>query len=172
MQLKYSMKRAALVVGIPALVSITAVAQENRSEISIRAREFSRRTRQAMAYSNVRTRRADFRLATGTTSIVGLRPRRTMANHRNTRLDKHCATIGNDAGMQAVGNYRGGRMLFLGLGTGLGSAMIVDGVLEPMELARLPYITRHKNGRTVKTTSATPPLSGEEGKSGLRACST
>lgn len=50
----------------------------------------------------------------------------------------------NDAAMQALGSYEGGRMLFLGLGTGLGSALIVDGVLEPMELAHLPY----KNGRT------------------------
>ena len=50
----------------------------------------------------------------------------------------------NDAAMQAWGSYRGGRMLFLGLGTGLGSAMIIDGVLEPMELAHLPY----KKGRT------------------------
>src|SRR5262245_42144353 len=40
----------------------------------------------------------------------------------------------NDAAMQALGGYEGGRMLFLGLGTGLGSAMIVDGVVEPMEL--------------------------------------
>ena len=45
----------------------------------------------------------------------------------------------NDAAMQARGSYEGGRMLFLGLGFGLGSAMIVDGVLEPMELAHLPY---------------------------------
>lgn len=45
----------------------------------------------------------------------------------------------NDAAMQAIGSYKGGRMLFLGLGTGLGSAMIVDGVIEPMELAHLPY---------------------------------
>jgi polyphosphate glucokinase len=50
----------------------------------------------------------------------------------------------NDAAMQAVGSYEGGRMLFLGLGTGLGSAMIVDGIVAPMELAHLPY----KNGRT------------------------
>lgn len=50
----------------------------------------------------------------------------------------------NDAAMQALGSYRKGRMLFLGLGTGLGSAMIVDGVLQPMELAHLPY----KKGRT------------------------
>jgi polyphosphate glucokinase len=45
----------------------------------------------------------------------------------------------NDAAMQALGSYRGGRMLFLGLGTGLGSALVIDGVLEPMELAHLPY---------------------------------
>lgn len=45
----------------------------------------------------------------------------------------------NDALMQALGGYRGGRMLFLGLGTGLGSAMIADGELEPMELGHLPY---------------------------------
>jgi polyphosphate glucokinase len=50
----------------------------------------------------------------------------------------------NDAAMQALGSYRGRRMLFLGLGTGLGSALIVDGVVEPMELAHLPY----KKGRT------------------------
>jgi len=48
----------------------------------------------------------------------------------------------NDAAMQALGSYNGGRMLFLGLGTGLGSALIVDGVLEPMELAHLPYKKR------------------------------
>jgi polyphosphate glucokinase len=45
----------------------------------------------------------------------------------------------NDAAMQALGSYRGGKMLFLGLGTGLGSTMIVDGILEPMELGHLPY---------------------------------
>jgi polyphosphate glucokinase len=45
----------------------------------------------------------------------------------------------NDAAMQALGSYRGGRMLFLGLGTGLGSALIVDGIVEPMELGHLPY---------------------------------
>jgi polyphosphate glucokinase len=50
----------------------------------------------------------------------------------------------NDAAMQALGSYKGGRMLFLGLGTGLGSAVIVDGAIEPMELAHLPY----KKGRT------------------------
>jgi hypothetical protein len=45
----------------------------------------------------------------------------------------------NDAAMQALGSYEGGRMLFLGLGTGLGSALIVDGVIAPLELAHLPY---------------------------------
>lgn len=50
----------------------------------------------------------------------------------------------NDAAMQALGSYSGGRMLFLGLGTGLGSAMIIDGALESMELGHLPY----KKGRT------------------------
>jgi polyphosphate glucokinase len=50
----------------------------------------------------------------------------------------------NDAVMQALGSYKGGRMLFLGLGTGMGSAMIIDGVIEPMELAHLPY----KNNKT------------------------
>ena len=50
----------------------------------------------------------------------------------------------NDAAMQAIGSYEGGRMLFLGLGTGLGSALIVDGVVEPMELAHLPF----KKGRS------------------------
>ncbi|WP_224702675.1 ROK family protein [Devosia aquimaris] len=52
--------------------------------------------------------------------------------------------IVNDALMQALGSYDGGRMLFLGLGTGLGAAMIVDGIAEPMELAHLPY----KKGKT------------------------
>jgi polyphosphate glucokinase len=50
----------------------------------------------------------------------------------------------NDAAMQALGSYQGGRMLFLGLGTGLGAAMILDGVTTPLELAHLPY----KNKRT------------------------
>jgi polyphosphate glucokinase len=50
----------------------------------------------------------------------------------------------NDAAMQAIGSYQGGRMLFLGLGTGLGSAMIVDGVVEAMEIAHLNY----KKGKT------------------------
>jgi polyphosphate glucokinase len=45
----------------------------------------------------------------------------------------------NDAAMQAIGSYEGGKMLFLGLGTGLGSTLIVGGVVEPMELGHLPY---------------------------------
>jgi polyphosphate glucokinase len=45
----------------------------------------------------------------------------------------------NDAAMQALGSYKEGKMLFLGLGTGLGSTLIVDGVVEPMELGHLPY---------------------------------
>jgi polyphosphate glucokinase len=45
----------------------------------------------------------------------------------------------NDAAMQALGSYDGGTMLFLGLGTGLGSAMVTDGVLQPLELGHLPF---------------------------------
>jgi polyphosphate glucokinase len=56
----------------------------------------------------------------------------------------HRVRILNDAAMQALGSYRGGRMLFLGLGTGLGSALVVDGELAPLELAHLPY----RKGRT------------------------
>jgi polyphosphate glucokinase len=48
----------------------------------------------------------------------------------------------NDAALQALGSYQGGKMLFLGLGTGLGSTMIVDGIVEPMELGHLPYKKR------------------------------
>src|SRR5215831_4841900 len=49
------------------------------------------------------------------------------------------AKVVNDAVMQALGSYKQGKMLFLGLGTGLGSAMVVDGIVEPMELGHLPY---------------------------------
>lgn len=52
--------------------------------------------------------------------------------------------IVNDAAMQALGSYDGGRMLFLGLGTGLGSAMVAGGSLDSLELAHLPY----RGGRT------------------------
>jgi polyphosphate glucokinase len=50
----------------------------------------------------------------------------------------------NDAAMQAIGSYRGGRMLFLGLGTGLGATLIIDGVVEPTEIGHMPY----RHGRT------------------------
>jgi polyphosphate glucokinase len=50
----------------------------------------------------------------------------------------------NDAAMQAIGSYRGGRMLFLGLGTGLGATLIVDGIVEPTEVGHMPY----KHGKT------------------------
>jgi polyphosphate glucokinase len=55
---------------------------------------------------------------------------------------KRRVKVVNDAAMQALGSYKGGKMLFLGLGTGLGSAMIVDGIVEPMELGHLPYKKR------------------------------
>jgi polyphosphate glucokinase len=51
----------------------------------------------------------------------------------------HPTRLINDAAMQALGSYRSGKMLFLGLGTGLGSTLIADGILEPMELGHLPY---------------------------------
>lgn len=51
----------------------------------------------------------------------------------------HPVKLINDAAMQAVGSYKGGKLLFLGLGTGLGSAMILDGIVQPLELAHLPY---------------------------------
>jgi polyphosphate glucokinase len=51
----------------------------------------------------------------------------------------HPVKVVNDAAMQALGSYKGGKMLFLGLGTGLGSTMIVEGIVEPMELGHLPY---------------------------------
>ena len=50
----------------------------------------------------------------------------------------------NDAAMQAIGSYQGGRMLFLGLGTGLGAALVIDGAVEPTEIGHMPY----KHGRT------------------------
>jgi polyphosphate glucokinase len=51
-----------------------------------------------------------------------------------------CAVkVTNDAAMQALGSYKGGKLLFLGLGTGLGSTLIVEGIVEPMELGHLPY---------------------------------
>ncbi len=52
---------------------------------------------------------------------------------------KRPVKVVNDAAMQALGSYRRGKMLFLGLGTGLGSTLIADGIVEPMELGHLPY---------------------------------
>ena len=60
----------------------------------------------------------------------------------------------NDAAMQALGAYRGGRMLFIGLGTGLGTAIVANGTVEPMELAHLPY----KKGRTFEEYLGKPGL--------------
>lgn len=51
----------------------------------------------------------------------------------------HPVKVVNDAAMQALGSYRKGKMLFLGLGTGLGTALVVDGIVEPLELGHLPY---------------------------------
>ena len=60
----------------------------------------------------------------------------------------------NDAAMQALGSYERGRLLFLGLGTGLGSALVVDGIVQPLELAHLPY----RHGRTFEQYVGTPAL--------------
>jgi predicted NBD/HSP70 family sugar kinase len=62
----------------------------------------------------------------------------------------------NDAAMQALGSYEGGSMLFLGLGTGLGSAMVHDGILEPMELAHLAY----RKGKTYEDYAGLRGLEG------------
>jgi polyphosphate glucokinase len=51
----------------------------------------------------------------------------------------HPVRIINDAAMQALGSYQGGKLLFLGFGTGLGTTLIIDGIVEPMELGHLPY---------------------------------
>src|SRR5438876_301180 len=63
------------------------------------------------------------------------------------RFDAACGCpvkVINDAAMQALGSYEGGRMLFLGLGTGLGNTLILDGTIAPLELGHLPY----KKGRS------------------------
>ena len=63
----------------------------------------------------------------------------------------------NDAAMQAIGSYRGGRMLFIGLGTGLGATLVIDGVVEPTEVGHMPY----KHGRTFEE------YAGERGRERL-----
>ena len=70
----------------------------------------------------------------------------------------------NDAAMQALGSYHGGRMLFLGLGTGLGSALVIDGVLEPLELAHLPY----KHGKSFEDYLGTAALKSRGKKKWIR----
>ena len=70
----------------------------------------------------------------------------------------------NDAAMQALGNYEGGRMLFLGLGTGLGSALIADRVLVPLELGRLPV-----PGRPATRSYPEPARPATAGQAGLAA---
>ena len=86
MELKYSIQRAAVILGFLALVSLTAVAQGTDQKLASRARDFSRRIPQATAYSNVPTRREDFWLVIVTTSIVGSRPRRTTLRPQHTIL--------------------------------------------------------------------------------------
>jgi polyphosphate glucokinase len=82
--------------------------------------------------------------------------------------------IMNDAAMQALGSYRKGKMLFLGLGTGLGTALVVDGTVEPMELGHLPYKgylrrlcrqTQLGNARTKKMAEARFRYRGENDQS-------
>jgi len=60
----------------------------------------------------------------------------------------------NDAAMQALGSYHGGRMLFLGLGTGLGSALVWDNYVLPLELGDLPY----RNGSIIEDDLGKPGL--------------
>jgi polyphosphate glucokinase len=56
-----------------------------------------------------------------------------------TKAFRRPVKVVNDAAMQAIGSYKRGKMLFLGLGTGLGSTLVVDSIIEPMELSQLPY---------------------------------
>jgi predicted NBD/HSP70 family sugar kinase len=65
--------------------------------------------------------------------------RATCQNSVGAANFKRPTKIINDAAMQALGSYRNGKMLFLGLGTGLGLTLIANGILEPMELGHLPY---------------------------------
>src|SRR5438094_3044216 len=70
----------------------------------------------------------------------------------------------NDAAMQALGSYHGRRMLFLGLGTGLGSALVLDNYVLPLELGDLPY----RNGSIIEDTFGNPALARLGGKPGRR----
>ena len=73
----------------------------------------------------------------------------------------------NDAVMQAIGSYEGGRMLYLGLGTGLGSTMILEGTIQPMELGHLPY--RRATFEDVRRPRR--PACGSARSAGARRCS-
>ncbi len=75
--------------------------------------------------------------------------------------------IVNDALMQALGSYQGGRMLFLGLGTGLGAAMIVENVGQPMEIAHLPY----RKGKSYEHYVAEAYRKRRATRNGASACS-
>jgi len=72
---------------------------------------------------------------------------------------KRPVKVVNDAAMQALGSYKRGKMLFLGLGTGLGSTVIVDGIVEPMELSHLPY-KRDAGPATMRMRSSAAFVSG------------
>ena len=74
----------------------------------------------------------------------------------------------NDAAMQALGGYQGGRMLFLGLGTGLGNTLIVDNVVVGMELGHLPY----RKNKSFEDYVGVAGLERRAGRSGRRRCST
>jgi polyphosphate glucokinase len=73
----------------------------------------------------------------------------------------------NDAAMQALGSYEGGKMLFIGLGTGVGSALVANGFVQPMELGHLPY-----KGRRSRITPATPPWRREAKNAGTATLQT
>src|SRR5271167_296244 len=79
MESKCSIKRTTMIVGIIAIVSISAVAQENRSEISIQGTGFFTKDTDGMGFSNTLPTRADFWLAIATTLTAGSQPRRTTA---------------------------------------------------------------------------------------------
>ena len=127
-------------------VKILATGQQDPSEVRIRAVVDGRADglRGAEGRGGLEVRRGVDRLpGPGPSRPAGCRNRTTSAPGW-VGFDFEAAfgcpvKLINDAAMQALGSYKGGKMLFLGLGTGLGSAMIVDGVVEPMELAHLPY---------------------------------
>ncbi len=105
--------------------------------------------------ADVRKATADWRYDAVTIGVPGpVKHGRVAAEPKNigrgwVRFDYRSAfgkpvRIVNDAVMQALGSYRGGRMLFLGLGTGLGAALVLEGLVQPLEIAHLPY----RSGKT------------------------